>query len=93
MVLSPQQQGPHGMGNRVVLCVLAPEEGWKGQEGIQMSVVSAFTPRPRFLLSPGLDFVLVRAANVLVLPHLRALPLDRHATFLGSLSVARQGGL
>lgn len=41
--------------NRLRVCVFVPEEGWEGQEGVQVSVISApFPSQPR----PGL-----RAAN------------------------------
>lgn len=69
------------MGNRVVLCVLVPEEGWEGQEGVQVNVVSCLPSLP----SPGLDSILVRAATILFLPHLLVLSLDHNDTFWGSL--------
>lgn len=77
------------MGNRVVLCVLVPEEGWEGQEGVRVNVVSfpiAPFPCPLSLPSPGLDSILVRAATILFLPHLLVLlPMDHNDTFWGSL--------
>lgn len=59
------------MGNRVVLCVLVPEEGWEGQEGVQVNVVSA--PHPHAPLPfPAQAYTLSWSGQqpVLFLPHL-----------------------